>query len=156
MKASPLRAGVIAGLAVGVLDITYACVFWGLKAGTPPGRIFQSVAAGVLGSAAFAGGAPAAALGLALHFFNALTIVAVYVLAARAWPALWRHPRLWGPIYGGAVYAVMNYVVVPLSAARPGSADPLWVGLSVAVHVLFVGMPSALAAQASYRQAPRP
>jgi hypothetical protein len=41
----------------------------------------------------------------------------------------------------------MNYVVVPLSAATPGSKDPLWVVLSVAVHMLFIGIPIALFAR---------
>jgi hypothetical protein len=39
----------------------------------------------------------------------------------------------------------MNYVVVPLSAAGPGSKDPLWITLSVAVHALLIGIPIALA-----------
>jgi len=39
---------------------------------------------------------------------------------------------------------VMNYVVVPLSAALPGSKDPLWVALSIAVHVLLIGIPIAI------------
>jgi hypothetical protein len=39
----------------------------------------------------------------------------------------------------------MNYVVVPLSAAGPGSKDPLWVTLSIAVHMLLIGIPIALA-----------
>ena len=51
------------GLVAGTLDITYACVFWALRAGTPPQRIFQSVAKGVLGPSTFKGGAATAALG---------------------------------------------------------------------------------------------
>ena len=38
----------------------------------------------------------------------------------------------------------MNFVVVPLSAAKAGSHDPLWVGLSVAVHAFLIGLPIAL------------
>jgi hypothetical protein len=30
------------GLVAGALDITYACVFWAIKAGVPAQRIFQS------------------------------------------------------------------------------------------------------------------
>ncbi|MBA3759414.1 MAG: hypothetical protein H0X07_02700 [Gemmatimonadales bacterium] len=37
-------------------------------------RIFQSVAAGLLGQASFEGGAATAALGLALHYLIALTM----------------------------------------------------------------------------------
>jgi len=41
----------------------------------------------------------------------------------------------------------MNYVVVPLSAAGPGSKDPLWVTLSIAVRALLIGVPIALFAR---------
>ena len=37
----------------------------------------------------------------------------------------------------------MNYIVVPLSAAGGGSHDPLWIGLSVAVHGFLIGLPIA-------------
>jgi hypothetical protein len=40
-------------------------------------------------------------------------------------------------------YAVMNYIVVPLSAAPGGSRDPTWIALTVAVHACFIGVPIA-------------
>ncbi len=118
------------GVVAGTLDITYACVFWALKAGVPPRRIFQSVAAGLLGPASFEGGAATAALGLVLHFFIATTMSLVYYIAAGRFPVLVRRAFLCGAIYGLLLYAVMNYVVVPLSRASPGPRDPLWIGLS--------------------------
>ena len=49
-RAVPPPLAVLAGgLAAGVIDISYACTFWAIKAGTPPTRILQSVAAGLLG-----------------------------------------------------------------------------------------------------------
>ena len=107
------------------IDITYACTFWAIKAGVRPSRIFQSVAAGLLGrEAAVAGGAPTAALGLALHFFIALTVAFVYYTAARYAEALWRRPWVFGSLYGVAVFGVMHYIVVPLSAAGGGGVAP--------------------------------
>src|SRR5688500_19816783 len=82
-------------LAVGVLDILDAIVFFGLR-GAQPIRILQSIAAGLLGRAAFAGGWRTAALGLALHFFIAFIVVLVYMLAARRLPALTRDPIAYG------------------------------------------------------------
>jgi hypothetical protein len=142
---SPRRVFVLAGgLIAGTLDIAYACVFWAVKSGVPAERIFQSVAAGLLGKASFQGGATTAALGLALHYFIALTMSVVYYLASSRWPALWRRPVLLGTGYGLLLYVIMNYVVVPLSAAGPGSKDPLWVGLSIAVHAFLIGVPIAV------------
>ena len=133
------------GLVAGALDITYACVFWAVKAGVSAERIFQSVAAGLLGKASFEGGAATAALGLGLHFFIATSMSVAYYLVARRWPLLWQRAVPCGLIYGLFLYAFMNFVVVPLSAAGSGGAkDPLWVAMSVAVHALFIGLPIAL------------
>jgi len=135
----------IGGLVAGTLDITYACVFWALKAGVPPQRIFQSVAKGVLGAAAFTSGAASAALGLFLHYFIATMMSIAYYLVARRWPVLVERPRMFGAAYGIVLWGVMNYIVVPLSAARGGSLGPtLWVTLSIIVHVLLIGVPIAL------------
>jgi hypothetical protein len=109
------------GLVAGALDILYACVFWGVRRGVPARRIFQSVAAGVLGKATFDGGVQTAALGLALHFFIAISMAVAYYLVARRWPLLWRQPWLCGAVYGLFLYVFMNDVVVPLSRAAAGS-----------------------------------
>lgn len=132
------------GLVAGTFDITYACVFWGVKAGVSPERIFQSVAAGLLGRASFSGGARTASLGLFLHYFIATTMSVVYYLVSRWWPALDRRPWFFGPAYGALLYLIMNYVVLPLSRALPSSKNLLWIILSVAVHMLLIGTPIAL------------
>jgi uncharacterized membrane protein YagU involved in acid resistance len=141
----PVLAG---GLVAGTLDITYACVFWALRAGTPPQRIFQSVAKGVLGPSTFRGGAATAALGLFLHYFIATAMSVTYYVVARRWTALVERPVMFGAACGLVLYAVMNYVVVPLSAARGGgSGGALWVALSIVVHMLLIGVPIALFAR---------
>jgi hypothetical protein len=132
------------GLIAGTLDIAYACLFWALKSGAPVRRIFQSVAAGLLGPASFQGGRATAALGLGLHYFIALSMSVAYYVAGRRWPLLGRRPVVQGAAYGLVLYAVMNYVVVPLSAAGRGSKDPLWIVLSIVAHMVLVGIPIAV------------
>jgi hypothetical protein len=149
----PAAYVIAGGLIAGTLDIAYACIFWAMKAAVPVQRIFQSVAAGLLGKASFQGGAATAALGLALHYFIATTMSVVYYLVARRWPLLGQRPVLCGAGYGLILYGVMNYIVVPLSRAGHGGAkDPLWVGLSIVVHMFLIGVPIALAASAATRQ----
>ncbi len=143
----PLIFVLAGGLIAGTLDIVYAWCFWAVKAGVPAQRIFQSVAAGLLGEASFEGGWSTAALGLALHFLIALTIALVYYVVALRWSLLWREPVLCGAGYGLVVYCVMNYIVVPLSAAGPGSKNSLWIGLSILVHVVLIGIPCAVFAR---------
>ena len=138
------------GLVAGTLDITYACVFWAIKADVPARRIFQSVAAGLLGKASFEGGAGTAALGLGLHYFIACSMAVAYYLVARRWAALREHAVPYGIAYGLLLYGIMNYIVVPLSAAGGGGAkDPLWVGLSIVVHMFLIGLPIALFVRAA-------
>lgn len=132
------------GIVAGGLDIVYAIVFWAVKRGVPAQRILQSVAAGLLGPASFQGGTPSAALGLALQFFIAITMAVTYYLVARRWPLLVQRPVWCGLGYGLMLYGVMNYVVVPLSAAGSGSRDPVWVILSILVHMVLIGLPIAL------------
>lgn len=150
-----LRWVLCGGFIAGVLDISYAAAFWRIKANVPPTRILQSVAAGLLGRASFEGGAATAALGLTLHFFIAICMSFAYFLTAQQWHSLVRRPFVFGSAYGLALYAVMNFVVVPLSAAMPASKDPVWIVLSVLVHAFCVGVPIAVCARRALAANPR-
>jgi hypothetical protein len=143
------------GLVAGALDIVYACVFWAVKADLPARRILQSVAAGLLGEASFEGGAATAVVGLVLHFFIATSMSVAYYLVAARWTLLRERAVLCGAGYGLLLYGIMNYIVVPLSAAGPGSRDPLWVGLTIVVHVLLIGIPISLFARRAHRSGAR-
>jgi hypothetical protein len=145
---SPARAVLLGTLTVGVLDGLDAVLFFGAR-GVAPIKIFQSIASGVLGRAAFGGGLPVAALGFALHFFIAFCIVLAYVLASRRLPALTRYAAEMGVLYGLVVYEVMNEVVLPLSNAGAGPRPiPVLVN-GLLIHMLAVGLPSALFARAA-------
>lgn len=145
---TPARAVLFGTLTVGTLDILDAFIFFG-RLGASPIRILQSIASGLLGRASFQGGAPTAALGLVLHYFIAFVIVAVYIFASRKLPALARHPWVFGPLYGLAAYAIMNYVVLPLSAAATGTPSTLGLINGLLIHALGIGLPSALFARAA-------
>src|SRR5262244_2966388 len=89
----PGPAIVFGGLAVAVLDGLDALIFFGLR-GATPSRVFQGVAAGLLGRAAFDGGMSTTALGLGLHTFIAIAIVATYFVVSRRARLLTRRPVL--------------------------------------------------------------
>jgi hypothetical protein len=150
---TPARALLLGGLTVGVLDGLDALIFFGLR-GVPPARLFQGIASGLLGRSAFAGGMATAFLGVLLHFFIAFAVVTIYHVAARRLPGLTDRPWIYGPLYGLLVYAVMSFVVVPLSAigARSPSTGVLLNGLLI--HALGVGLPAALSARAARARAP--
>ena len=149
----PLRtfpAILLGAFVVGCADILDAIIFFGLR-GVRPIRIFQSIAAGLMGRAAFQGGLPAAVLGGCLHYTNAFLIVSAFVLASRQVPALLRYPVITGILYGQIVYVVMNYVVIPLSATSRGAFSWPVVINGLLIHAFGVGIPSALAARAAAR-----
>ena len=132
------------GLVAGTFDIVYACAFWAIKRGVSPHRILQRVASGWLGEASMTGGWATAALGFVTHYFIATSMAVTYYLVSRRWPALWERAVPYGTAYGLLLYGIMNYVVVPLSNAGASSKDPLWVGMSIVVHMLLIGLPIAL------------
>jgi hypothetical protein len=150
---TPARALLLGGLTVGVLDGLDALVFFGLR-GVPPTRLFQGIASGLLGRPAFEGGMATALLGVLLHFFIAFAVVTAYHVAARWIPALAHRPWIFGPLYGLLVYAVMNFMVIPLSAidARSPSTGVLLNGLLI--HALGVGLPAALSARLNHAARP--
>ncbi len=155
MTGRPRAADVIlaGGLAAGILDIVNAIAFWRLYSGASATTILQSVAAGLQGKAAFAGGAASAALGLLLHFLIMFAMAAVYWLACRRWLALLRRPVSAGVAYGLGTWAAMNFLVVPLSRASSPPFIPAWFADGLLAHVLLVGLPFALIARWSANRA---
>jgi hypothetical protein len=149
LAAAPFAASVLlkpillGGLSVAVLDAIDAIVAYKLVAGYDPIPIYQFVASGILGPAAFKGGLAAAGLGLIVHFSVAFGAAAVYV-AARA--TLRFRPDsvlIAGPVYGVGVFAFMGYVVIPLSRITPAAFSlPLFLN-GVVGHALLVGLPIA-------------
>jgi hypothetical protein len=103
----------LGGLVAGTVDIGAACLINKLN----PVVILQAVASGVLGRASFQSGLPAAALGLVLQWAMSLLIAVIFVVAAQRLAILKQHWIASGLAYGVLIYVVMNFVVVPLSAA---------------------------------------
>lgn len=133
----PLFYLLFGGILLGTLDILFAYGFWASK-GVTVARIFQSIAGGVLGEASRQGGAATAWLGAGLHYFIATMMVVAYYLASRKYPALTRRPVVLGLLYGLVLYAVMNFVVLPLSAAgMPKFDNTAWVASSIVMHAVF-------------------
>ena len=143
-RAHTVRWLAIGALVTGVLDISYAIVFYHFRNHAPSSRILQSVATGLLGKASFQGGAATAALGLGLHFLIAAIITLAFYLLARRIAFLTRHAFVSGVFYGIGVFVVMNYVVIPLSAiGRFLPFVPVVAITGLLVHMFLIGVPIA-------------
>ena len=151
IRRSPWRQVVAGGLVLGTLDLLFACTFWGVLRDVAPVRILQSIAAGVQGTAAFEGGAGSAALGLLCHYFIATMMVLAYTIAGSRLRVLVAQPLRYGLLYGLLLYAVMTWIVVPLSnAPQPTKIYLPWIVASIIVHAV-LGVICAWSARAAHR-----
>lgn len=142
----PARSLLLGGVAIATLDLLFAWGFWAPRGATLP-DILQSIAAGWFGPRSHSMGTTSIVAGALSHTLIAYAFVLAYWLAARRWPVLARRPYAFGIAYGLVLYAAMNLVVVPLSAAgMPKFDDIPWVAASIAMHAVF-GVMSALFAR---------
>jgi hypothetical protein len=146
------RHVLIAALIAGTIDIAFAITLSVSHGGTVIG-LLQAVASGWLGKAAFDGGVASATLGLASHYGIILVAAALYLAASRRSAWLRAHPRIAGPLYGLAIFLVMNFIVVPLSAVPFRFHYHLWsTGGDLASHLFGVGLVIALVTGRAFRR----
>jgi hypothetical protein len=153
-KTKPLWTIFWIGLVAGTLDITENIVFNAFR-GITPWRIFQYIAAGLLGRHSFQMGWNSVLLGVTLHFAIALAWTAIFYIAATKFIVLTHRPIFSGLIYGVVVYVVMNFIVLPLTALPPRPAPPTLVSKINAVLALIfcIGLPIALLLRKAVRKA---
>ena len=138
---STTRAILTGGALGGLLDILFAISFAGYN-GMPPERLLQVVASGALGKAAFTGGMPAAAFGLACHFALSFVWMAIFFFAARRMPALASKPLPAAVGYGLLVFFTMRLIVLPLSAfPRPVAFNAFSWGMDILSHIFLFSLP---------------
>jgi hypothetical protein len=129
---SVISAILLGGIIAGTVDIGAASVIYQAD----PVLVAQSIAAGLLGAPAVDGGWQTAALGVLLQWLMSCIIAGVFVIAAQRIALLHRHWIAAGLTYGVVVYAVMNFVVVPLSNAHATHAIHIPPMASVAKNLL--------------------
>lgn len=145
-KPSASKAILWGGLIAGALDLTGAFVVSWVRAGLRPLRIMQSISSGLMGSAAYSGGAKTATLGVVLHFLIATIWTVVFYAASRKLRFLLEQPILWGLVYGVFVFAFMNFVVLPLSAFPSGRTPPTLSSrvINLLLIMFCIGLPIAI------------
>lgn len=140
-------------------DFACASALGVLAYGTPVTRLWQGVAATAMGPTALEGGAATVALGVGLHFAVALVWSAIFVAAARAWPALRTALQTSAgalavaAIYGPAIWLTMSLAVIPLATGQPPRFGARW-WVQIVAHVPFVTVPLVFTARRALRLAP--
>ena len=97
----------------GTLDIGAAALINRVS----PVLIAHYIATGVMGRAALTAGAPAAYLGLVLQWAMSVVIAAIYWFVTAGMPRLRERWWLGGLLAGVVIFLVMNFLVMPFSAA---------------------------------------
>jgi hypothetical protein len=140
---SLLRLSVIGGWILGMLHLILQSWFvYSLLEKTPLITVLQFVASGAMGTAAFSGGPATALLGLILDFIMTTIMSGVFIVSATRIPLLRRHVIPGSLLYGFGAFMVMNFIVLPLSAAPELPAPPTWLLIEMILeHVLLIGLP---------------
>jgi hypothetical protein len=138
------EAIVVGGLLGGALDLLFAVSF-AASNDVAPTRVFQAIASGLLGKAAFVGGNGVSAFGITCHF--GLSVLWAALFAAIAWriPVLARRPLFAGIGFGLVVFLCMRLAVLPLSAyPNPVTFKPLATVLDLLSHMFLFALPIAV------------
>ena len=110
---SAFSAILIGGVVAGTVDIGAAALINHVS----PVLLSHYIASGLLGKAALTMGAPAVYLGVILQWAMSVLIAAIYWSVTARMPRLRAKWWLGGLLAGFVIYLVMNFLVMPLSAA---------------------------------------
>ena len=143
---SLLRLSVIGGLIIGILHlIVQVGIVFGLLLKSPYMSSLQFVASGAMGNAVYTGGLATALLGLVLELLMTIMIAGIFVVGVDRIPPLRRYVIPGSLLYGFGVFIVMNFIILPLSAAPPLPAPPMWLFIEMILeHILLIGLPLGL------------
>jgi uncharacterized membrane protein YagU involved in acid resistance len=110
--------------------------------------VWQYIASGALGMAAFEGGIATVLLGVLFHLIISLIIAGVFIVGADRSPILCRYAIAASLLYGFGVFIVMHLIVTPLSATPPLPAPTTpWLIEGILEHILLVGLPLGILVQ---------
>ena len=142
-RSSLVRPIVLGGLIIGIADaIVYHVLVSSVLGGFPLLAVYQYIASGVLGNAAFEGGIATALLGALFHFIISFIVAGVFIVSADRISLLRRYVIPGSLLYGFGVFIVMNFIVTPLSAA-PALPPPTAAQIIIMIldHILIIGLP---------------
>ncbi|MDO3640958.1 hypothetical protein [Mucilaginibacter sp. L3T2-6] len=134
----------LTGLVAGTLD-AIAAIIWSHK--VPPAVIFQYIASGVFGKAAFQSGSDMVLWGLTFHYLIATGFTTVFYFAYPLFYRIFRNKYIIACAYGIVTWFFMNLVVVPLSKIGPAPFKhlaPILIGMGILI--ICIGLPVALVA----------
>jgi hypothetical protein len=137
-----LRAGIVTGISDGLFAVILSVFVFHITVM----RLWQGVAAVLLGKDALNGGVTTELIGVAMHFTVAFTWSAIFLFVVMRSAAVRR--MLASPngvlkmaaVYGPFIWLVMSLIVVPVLAHKPWNITDRW-WIQLVGHVPFVAFP---------------
>lgn len=140
-----LKTIVLSGFFAGTLDIAAAIgIYAVILDKTTAMRILQSIASGVFGKSAFAGGIETALYGLFFHYIIATSWAASYFFLFPTISFLRKQKIISGLLYGIVVWLIMNTIVLPLSNVTQVQFTMQGVFIGVGILMVCIGLPISL------------
>jgi hypothetical protein len=145
-RRSHTSAVVTTGCVLAIVDGFSAYALGALFFGHPSfARVFQGVAAALLGKQAYALGTEGVLIGIAMHITVAFGWATLYYVTYRNWPALQRAVKgkrgvaTVGPALGAIIWLSMCYIVFPMTKLHHVSITSLGFVVNFIHHMLVVG-----------------
>lgn len=141
----------LTGFLVGTADGLAAIALTLATSGRSPVIVFQYIASGLMGAAAFSGGMTTAGVGILCHYFIALTWSAVFFLFHPFVTAFVRARLVRSVLYGTIIWVIMNLIVLPASLVQRGPFQAGRALTGAIILMLAVGWPIAFMSDRYYR-----
>lgn len=148
-----LKTIIITGLIAGVLDLSGAIINYMLShKGTFPKKILEYIAGGVYGGSALDGSLKMNIMGGIFHFSLAMIWTIIFFVSYPKVKLFHKNIWLTAFLYGLVVWAVMNLVVLPLSAWKAPISPFSVTTASRAAFILMlcIALPNAISARRYY------
>lgn len=156
MARSGIAAAIVrAGVLLAIVDGLWACALT-LLYGSTITRVWQGVAATLMGQSAFSGGTRAAFIGVLMHIGVAFGWSTVFVLLVMRRDVVRRVlASRFGlfkvaAVYGPLMWVVMSLVVITTLTGRKPNITARWF-IQLAGHFVFVGIPIVVGATGRWR-----
>ena len=137
------KQSIKAGLIVGTLDISAACIQYFIKTGKGPAGVLKFVASGIFGKDAFTNNTVMIIMGLLFHFIIAMLFTFFFFWLTAKIPALLKAKLLTGIIYGIFIWTVMNVIILPLSNTPPLPFKITNAVIAASILIVCIGIPLA-------------
>ena len=135
------------GLLTGTLD-GLAAIIWGHK--TRAVIIFQYIASGVFGSAAFKGGTTMVLWGIFFHYVIAYSVTVVLFITYPGFISTFRNKYFVAVAFALITWVFTNLLIVPLSQIGFGPMHAGGIIIGFLILILTIGLPIALVADRYY------